>query len=52
MFLEIIFITVLGLIILNRFTVFSTRETILLTVLWVMVYLLVDWFYKTQIKKK
>ncbi len=51
-FLKSIFIIILGLIILNGYTVFTKNETISLALLWTTTYFLVKWFYVKNIKKK
>lgn len=50
-FLGVIFIVILGLIIFNRSTVFTQRETVYLAILWIVIYMMVHWFYSKKIKK-
>lgn len=46
------FLIILGLIILNRYTIFTKNETISLALLWTVTYFLVKWFYIKNIKRK
>lgn len=50
--LKNMFIIILGLIILNGYTVLTKKETIILAFLWTIIYFLIRRFYIKQIKKK
>ena len=51
-FFGVISIIILGLLIFNRYTVFTQRETIIGISLWIVIYYLVSRFYIKKIKKK
>jgi len=50
MLFEVTITTILGLIILNRLTSFTTKQTIMLTLGWIMCYFLTRHFYRDYIK--